>query len=313
MSEKIFNNPVPKIKPKGLLDIIKWKLHSKQPKWPNEVPLITSDIPPARVEGDEIRVSFVGHVSFLIQTQALNILTDPVWSMRASPFSFAGPKRVTPPGIKFEDLPKIDVVLISHNHYDHMDINTIKKLWIKDRPHVIAPLINDAVLKSSISGIEVTTLDWSEKISIINDVEIALEPAQHWSARGLFDQNKALWGTFLISTPKGTICFIGDTGYSKELFEGIGKKYENILLSLIPIGAFEPRWFMSDVHINPEEAILIHQHLNSKFSIGSHFETFQLADDKFDQSRTELDTARAKFNISLNEFITPNIGGVYRF
>jgi len=119
--------------------------------------------------------------------------------MRASPFSFAGPKRVTPPGIKFEDPPKIDVVLISHNHYDHMDINTIKKLWIRDRPHVITPLMNDAVLKSSISGIEVTTLDWSEKISITNDVEIALEPAQHWSARGLFDQNRALWGTFLIN------------------------------------------------------------------------------------------------------------------
>ena len=313
MSDKIFHNLNASIKPKGFADILKWKLSSKQPKWPKLVPLATSDVPPVRVEGDEIRVSFVGHVSFLIQTKSLNILTDPVWSLRTSPFSFAGPKRVTPPGIKFEDLPKIDIVLISHNHYDHLDIATVKKLWLRDRPHIITPLMNDKVLQANIAGIEVTTLNWSEKVSITDDIEIALEPAQHWSARGLFDRNIALWGTFLINLPKGTICFIGDTGYSKEVFETIGNKYENILLSLIPMGAFEPRWFMQDVHINPEEAVLIHQHLNSKYSIGSHFETFQLADDAYDQARSELEAARIKYKISPDTFIVPNIGGAYKF
>ena len=116
MTSKVFQNPNSNIKPKGFLDILKWKLKSKQPQWPEVVPLIASDVPPARVEGDDIRVSFVGHVSFLIQTQSLNILTDPVWSSRCSPFTFAGPKRVTPPGIKFEDLPKIDLVQIGRAH-----------------------------------------------------------------------------------------------------------------------------------------------------------------------------------------------------
>lgn len=236
-----------------------------------------------------------------------------MWSSRASPFNFAGPRRVTPPGIKFEDLPEIDVILISHNHYDHLDIDTLKKLWLRDRPHIICPLMNDKVIKSHIKDVEATVLNWGDKINIKDNFEIALEPAQHWSARGLFDRNKALWGTFLIDTPRGSICFIGDTGYSAELFENIGKEYDNIILSLIPIGAFEPRWFMRDVHINPEEAILIHKHLGSKYSIGSHFETFPLADDQFDQSRSELDAARIKYNISPDTFITPKIGGAYWF
>ena len=313
MSNKIFENLAPGTRPKGFASILKWKLSSKQPKWPEIVPLIASDTPPERVVGDEVRISFVGHVSFLIQTKSLNVLTDPVWPLRANPFSFVGPKRVTLPGIKFEDLPKIDIILISHNHYDHLDIATVKNLWLRDKPRIITPLMNDKVLQSSIAGIEATTLNWSEKIAITDNIEIALEPAQHWSARGLFDRNKALWGTFLINLSKGAICFIGDTGYSKELFENIGSKYENIFVSLIPIGAFEPRWFMRDVHINPEEAVLIHKHLNSKYSIGSHFETFQLADDKFAQARTELEVCRIKHKISPETFISPKIGEVYWF
>jgi L-ascorbate metabolism protein UlaG (beta-lactamase superfamily) len=308
-----FYNTDPNIKPKGFFEALKWKLTSRASPWPKNIPLACEDTPPPVVGGDETRISFVGHVTFLIQTNGLNIITDPVFSDRASPLSFAGPKRVTPPGIAYDNLPKIDVILISHNHYDHMDVPTIKKIWLRDKPLIIAPLKNDITLKANIPHIEIMTLAWGEKTSISQGFEFALEPAQHWSARGLFDRNKALWGTFIIKTPKGHICFIGDTGYNKKIFQDIGNKYQDILVSLIPIGAYEPRWFMKDIHINPEEAALIHQDLNSKHSIASHFQTFRLADDAYDQPAKELEEALVKYNISPQIFITPKIGGVYLF
>ena len=309
---KIFQNLNPNIKPKSLLDLLKWKVKSTKSKWPEMVPIEGTDVPPIRVDDYRVCITFVGHVTFLIQTNGLNILTDPIWSERASPFSFIGPKRVTPPGIKFNDLPSIDVVLISHNHYDHMDIPTIKKLWERDKPQIITPLMNDQIIKSHIPDIEVTTMDWADELSIEGNINIHLEPAQHWSARGLFDQNKALWGTFIIVTNIGSICFIGDSGYNPEIFKSIGKKYD-ISISLIPIGAFEPKWFMKDVHMNPEEALLTHKDLKSKYSIASHFETFKLADDSFKQAAIELEQARCKYEISNRTFITPKIGGAYWF
>lgn len=313
MKAKVFNNLDPKIKPKGFIDFLKWQYKTSRAKWPKSMPITVTDIPPAKIEDNKIRVSFVGHATFLIQVLGLNILTDPIWSARASPFSFIGPKRVTPAGINFADLPKIDIVLISHNHYDHMDIPTIKKLWQRDKPQIITPLMNDTTLKSHISEIKVTTLDWEENITITNSASIYLEPAQHWSARGLFDRNKSLWGTFIIKTSLGSICFIGDSGYSNTLFKDIGDKHKNILLSLIPIGAFEPRWFMRKIHMNPEEAVLVHQDLRSKYSIASHFETFQLADDQFDQAAKELAAALIKYKVSSERFITPKAGNFYWF
>jgi len=295
------------------MDLLKWKMTSKQPKWPKIVPVESLDIPPINVaDSSTVRISFVGHVTFLIQTNGLNILTDPVWSDRASPFSFAGPKRVSKPGIKFDDLPKIDIVLISHNHYDHLDIATIRKLWNRDKPLIITPLMNDRILKSNISDIDVTTLNWGENVEVANNSYIHLEPAQHWSARGVFDQNKALWGTFIINNNARSICFIGDSGYSSDIFNNIGLKY-NILLSLTPIGAYKPRWFMKDVHMNPEEAVLVHKAMRSQYSIASHFNAFQLADEKFDQAITELEHALIQHNISSENFIIPKVGKVYYF
>ncbi len=308
-----FSNLNPEIKPKSWSEVFKWKLLSKQPKWPQLAPLENKVIPPKKVSSPaEICISFVGHVTFLIQTCSFNILTDPVWSERASPFSFIGPKRVTPPGIKWEDLPPIDLVLVSHNHYDHLDLNTIKKLWQRDKPHIITPLNNEKLLQKHIVDIHTTSLDWGQKAIINNNISIHLETAQHWSARSLFDVNKALWGTFVIVTPMGSLCFIGDSGYNPTIFKDIGSKYD-ILVSLIPIGAYEPRWFMKDVHMNPEEAVLTHHDLRSKYSIASHFETFPLADDHFKQASNELEQARNKYSISPETFITPRIGQSYWF
>ncbi|WP_052454727.1 MBL fold metallo-hydrolase [Rickettsia hoogstraalii] len=350
----MFFNIDPNIKPKTLLDILKWKITSKRPKWPTTLPLTSTDIPPQKITDNEtIRISYIGHVTFLIQIDGLNILTDPVWSERVSPFTFAGPKRVVKPGINIIDLPKIDIIVISHNHYDHLDIRTIKDLWLRDKPKIITPLTNDVIIKKHIPNAEIITLGWGESYkeqeiqlnsesfrqdefkskpeertevreqrlgsknslvsSFLNDaVEFYLEPAQHWSARGIFDKNKALWGTFIIKTKIGDICFIGDSGYNDTLFKEIGKKH-NILISLIPIGAYEPRWFMKPVHMNPEEAVFTHLDLNSKYSIASHFDVFQLADEAFNAAPLELRQAMKKHNIDENKFIIPEIGKFFLF
>lgn len=310
----MFFNIDPNIKPKTLLDILKWKITSKRLKWPTTLPLTSTDIPPQKITDNEtIRISYIGHVTFLIQIDGLNILTDPVWSERVSPFTFAGPKRVVKPGINFTDLPKIDVILISHNHYDHLDIRTIKDLWVRDKPKIITPLINDIIIKKHISDAEIVTLGWRESYKDQkNNIEVCLEPAQHWSARGIFDKNKALWGTFIIKTKIGDICFIGDSGYNDTLFKEIGKKH-NILISLIPIGAYEPRWFMKPVHMNPEEAVFTHLDLSSKYSIASHFDVFQLADEAFNAAPLELRQAMKTHNIDENKFIIPEIGEFFLF
>lgn len=295
------------------MDILKWQLTTKRTTWPKKILLANSDVPTNKInEKNKIRVSVVGHVNFLIQTNGLNILTDPVWSKRASPFSLIGPKRVIDPDIELKNLPKIDIIIISHNHYDHMDIPTIRTIWRRDQPKIITPLANDKILKKYIKNIEVTTLNWHQQTIINQDTTINLEPSQHWSARGLFDLNQALWGNFIITTPAGAICFIGDSGYNEELYKNIGEKY-NIFLSMIPIGAFEPRWFMKDVHMNPEEAAMVHQHLKSKYSIAGHFQTFPLASDNYLQAAEELDIALQKHKISKQQFITPTIGKAYWF
>jgi len=310
----MFYNLDPNIKPKNLLDILKWKMTSKRLKWLTLPESVSTDIPPEKITDNEnIRVSYVGHVTFLIQIKGLNILTDPVWSERVSPFTFAGPKRVIKPGINFADLPKIDFILISHNHYDHLDIKTIKDLWLRDKPKIITPLKNDIIIKKHIKDAEIITLGWGDSYKDQKSIiEVCLEPAQHWSARGIFDKNKALWGTFFIKTNIGDVCFIGDSGYNVNIFKEIAKKY-NILLSLIPIGAYEPRWFMKPVHMNPEEAVLTHLDLQSKFSIASHFDVFQLADEAFNVAPLELRQAIKKHNVPENKFIIPKVGNFFLF
>lgn len=331
-------------KPKGIKQLIKWKLTTPASKWPYYIPVKQYDIPPNRIiEADLIRISFIGHVTFFIQTNNLNILTDPVWNERASPFKFIGPKRVTPPGIKFNDLPKIDIILISHNHYDHLDLATIKKLCELYNPIIITPLKNDIILKKHISNVKVITLNWEEQIFFNSDLDllskinfnslhnnfastininkfkyklsITLKPAQHWSARGLFDTNKTLWGSFIIDpcfSDLSTIFFIGDSGYNQALYKTIGEQHK-IFISLLPIGAFAPRWFMQDVHMDPNEAALTHKDLKSNYSIASHFNTFPLASDHYNQSVNEMYIALNKNNISLEQFIIPEIGKAYNF
>lgn len=277
--------------------LLKWRLNRKSIAWPDKVEVFKYDIPPQRVYGDELRVSNVGHVTFLIQTQGLNILTDPVWSKRASPVSFAGPKRVMEPGINFGDLPPIDVIWISHNHYDHLDLKTIEKLWNIHKPRIIAPLGNDSIITSYNKHIVVEAYDWGEEVEISEAVKFHLSPMQHWSARGLFDRNRALWAALTIETNGGNIYFVGDSGYGGgRYFKRDKQKFGKFRLALLPMGAYEPRWFMEYPHMNPNDMVSAYLDLGEPYTVPSHYDVFKLTDEGRGQAKVDLEIAMRKRN-----------------
>ena len=264
---------------KSTSDLLKWMTSRKPGPWTEltEEDIIYGEKPAARISDSTQVITYINHSTFLIQTNGLNIITDPVYSKRVSPFSFAGPKRMRPPGIRFEDLPDLDFVLLSHNHYDHLDINTLKKIKEIHNPTFITPLGVDLYLNKE--GIPKTiSLDWWQETPVSDSVDVAAVRAQHFSSRGMFDRDKTLWAGFVIKSPNGNTYFAGDTGYN-TFFAEIGERYAPIKTSLIPIGAYIPRWFMSPVHVDPAQAVQIHKDLNSELSIGMHFGTFPLADD----------------------------------
>ncbi len=203
-----------------------------------------------------MRFSFVGHASWLIQTAGQNILVDPVWSERASPFSFAGPKRHNDPGIAFDALPPIDAVLVSHGHYDHLDVATLSRLAAKFSPRVITPLGNDVTMRAADSAIRAEAFDWHDRVDLGNGLAVTLVSTRHWSARGLFDRNKALWASFVLETPAGKIYIVCDSGYGSGVhFRRVREAHGPLRAAILPIGAYEPRWFMKDQHMNPEDAV----------------------------------------------------------
>lgn len=265
------------VKAKGLLEVLKWMAGREQGPWHEVTDATPGDKPAERVE-EGIRITFVNHTTFLIQTEGINILTDPVWSERTSPFSFAGPKRMRPPGIRFEDLPKIDVVLISHNHYDHLDVATMQRVVKEHKPRIITPLGVKAFFEEEdMKGAQ--DIDWWEEIKITESVSIQAVPAQHFSGRGMFDRDKTLWCGFVLKRKAGNLYFAGDTGYNEIAFKEIGERCSPILVSILPIGAYKPNWFMSPIHTSPEDAVKIFLDVKTKAAIASHFGTFPLADD----------------------------------
>lgn len=283
---------------KNFFDFLKWQLTKKHSSWPDKVLNLSFDCPPSRVMGSELRVSCVGHVTFLIQTHGLNILTDPVWSDRASPLRFFGPKRVIDPGIVFENLPPIDVVWVSHNHYDHLDLATIDALWRKHKPRIITPFGNDSIIKSYDSKIEVEAYDWGDQVIIDDNVKFQIEPMQHWSARGLLDRNKALWAALNIKTPSGNIYFIGDSGYGEgRYFKKAKEKFGTFRLALLPMGAYEPRWFMKYAHMNPEDMVRAHIDLGQPLTVPSHYDVFKLTDEPRGEALVNLEKAKKLLSV----------------
>jgi L-ascorbate metabolism protein UlaG (beta-lactamase superfamily) len=284
--------------------LLKWRFSARNKAlWPASYPSPFHEIPPERVTGSTLRVTFIGHASFLYQTEGLNLLVDPVWSERASPFAFIGPKRVNPPGVSFEDLPPIDIVLLTHNHYDHLDLPTMARLWHQHHPRIITPLGNDTILKNFIPQVRVETADWGDSITLGPQLTVRLEPTLHWSARGMLDRLHALWASFAIRTSAGTIFHIGDTGFGEgSLYREISRRHPDIRLATLPIGAYEPRWFMHPHHVNPEEAVEIFNLLKARKAIAHHWGTFPLSDEGIDHPPETLALARAKHGISEERF-----------
>jgi len=300
------------IEPLGFRDLMRWQFGGGRDRWPKSVP---SPFQPAKpdlhVAGENIRVTMVGHATMLIQVAGLNILTDPVWSDRASPFAFAGPKRVVAPGIAFDDLPLIDLVFVSHNHYDHLDVATLRRLQAKHRPHVVTPLGNDTIIRRAVPTMQVTAMDWGERISL-EGINIYAEPAHHWSARGTGDRRMALWAAFVLATPAGKIYHIGDTGFHGGFnYKAARQEHDGFRLAILPFGAYEPRWFMKGQHQNPDEAVMGMKLANAAYVAGHHFATFQLTDESVDAPVKALTTAMIEHGISPDRFRPLRAGEVF--
>ncbi|ACU89313.1 conserved hypothetical protein [Desulfomicrobium baculatum DSM 4028] len=301
-----FDNPWDPM-PNRFGDFLKWRLTAERGYWPEHV-AVEPTLPPQRVMGEELRVTYVGHATVLLQTRGLNILTDPIWSERASPFSFAGPRRVAAPGVRFEDLPPIDLVLVSHNHYDHLDLPTLARLHQAFNPLVLTPLGNDATIRSAVPEMRLRTLDWGQSFTVNEQVRLVLEPMQHWSARGLFDRLEALWGAFVIDAPGGAIYFLADAGYAGHLSKDFVAKYGPPRLSLLPVGAYEPQWFMRYAHMNPAEAVQTFLDLGLGNAMGTQHEVFPMADEAYAAPRRELSQALHSRGIDESLFLLPKVG-----
>jgi L-ascorbate metabolism protein UlaG (beta-lactamase superfamily) len=256
-----------------------------------------------------LEIIFINHASFLIQIEGVNIITDPIWSERSSPVSFFGPKRFINPPFKITELPKIDYVLISHSHFDHLDLPTLKTLKTLFNPVFIGGLGTcKFLLRNGIKNC--IQKDWGEKVEVKKNFNIFFEKAKHWSKRSLFDTNKILWGSFVIASNKYKVYFAGDTGYGKH-FQIIGDEYNGFDVALLPIGAYKPQYIMKYSHINPYEAALAHKDLKAKLSLGMHLKTFQLTDEGFNDPIIKLKVAKNNLNLKKQEFKVLNFGERY--
>lgn len=248
-----------------------------------------------------LRAYFVNHATFLVQIEGVNILTDPIWSKRASPFTFAGPKRVTNPGLKLDELPHIDAVLISHDHYDHLDLETILELKRRFNPKFFVGLgVKELLYRYGIR--EVEEMAWGESRSLTPAIKVHFVPGQHHSGRGLFDANTSLWGGFVVKSAKFSFYFLGDTGYDEKMFRAVKAKFPSLDLALIPIGAYEKRECLKFVHVNPEEAVLVHNILRPRRSIPMHYGTFRLGTEGYGGPLRDLKAAKAKWGVGEEEF-----------
>lgn len=278
--------------------LLKWLLvhRTTRPRPKDPPPSVFGRATPSfvapRAPGSQLTITWVGHSSLLIQLGGLNILTDPMWSERASPASFAGPRRWVPPGIAFQELPPIDGVLLSHNHYDHLDVRTVRRLAAGHPNAVwIVPIGLGAFLtKRGVRGAAVTELDWWQEHQV-GPVRIAGTPAQHFSSRGFGDRGDTLWCGWALAADSGQrVFFAGDTGFHPD-FARIGQRYGPFDVALLPIGAYEPRWFMRYLHMNPEEAIAAYRALGARTMVPIHWGTFKLTDEAMDEPPTRARAA----------------------
>lgn len=298
-----FFNPGQPSSDRSLGDLWRWQTAGLRAKWPLEVPVQPTRPPP---RSEALRVTMVGHATVLIQVAGLNIVTDPVWSHRASPVQWAGPSRVTAPGIAFDDLPAMDAVLLSHNHFDHLDLPTLKRLVARDDPRILTPLGNDSIVRRAVPAARIEAGDWNASFQLPG-AEITIVRANHWSSRSGRDRRMALWGGFMLRAGERLIYFAGDTGYG-EIFGQMRDAFGPPDMALLPIGAYAPRWFMAAQHCDPAEAVRIFEELGAEQAVAIHWGTWQLTDEPRDEPPRLLREALDRRNLGPERFAILNPG-----
>ena len=302
---KTFFNPGEK-PDRGMLDLIKWKLTSRAEAWPERVEVDRRPLPPAPAS-DGIVATWVGQSTVLLRSASATILTDPIFSDRAGPLPWAGPRRAAPPGVDFAAVPKVDVILLSHDHFDHCDLPTLRMLARRDDPLAVAPLAHRPLLAGA--GLRrIVELDWWQAHACAPGLDATLVPALHWCRRRPFGTNRRLWGGFMLRAGRRLVYFAGDSGYDQRLFAGIGGRFGAPDLAILPIGAYEPRWFMRSAHMNPPEAVQAHLDVRARRSIGVHWGTFQLTDEGREEPVRALAEARRLAGLSSEAFDAPPLG-----
>ncbi len=285
-----------------LLDVLRWQFNRQRTPWPRWVEISPSPLPATPQDGG-VAATWVNHSTFLLQTAQGSLLTDPVFSDRVGPVSWAGPRRVHAPGVAFGALPRIDVVLLSHDHYDHCDLPSLHRLAREHQPLFIAPLGHRALLAGA-GATRIIELDWWQTHQPWAGFTVTLTPTQHWSRRSIGGTNRRLWGGFYLHTGTRRVWFLGDSGYDETLFREIGRRCGAPDLALIPIGAYEPRWFMQAAHMNPEEAVRTHHDAGAQRSVAMHWGTFQLTDEGREEPAHALRQARNAAGLAGEKFLT---------
>ena len=295
---------------RGWRDILRWKLSAQPRPWPHRVEFAPAS-KPLEPPGRQCVATWIGHSTFLLRTPTLTFITDPVFSERAGPLGWFGPRRVHRPGIAFADLPPIDAVLLSHDHYDHWDLPTLRELARRHDPLFVTPLRHADLLRQA-GARRAVELDWWQTHPLAG-ARITLTPAQHWSNRIGRPRNHRLWGGYFVNLPgpaaradteseERTFWFAGDTGYHAPMFEAIRRHCGRPDLALLPIGAYEPRWFMAPVHMNPAEAVQVHRQLEARLSLAMHWGTFRLTDEAREDPLRELEQARRDQGVASEAF-----------
>jgi L-ascorbate metabolism protein UlaG (beta-lactamase superfamily) len=305
-----FFNPGQAATDRSLAALVRWRMGGNRSPWPKRVANASTAKPTARV--GELMVTMVGHATVLVQLAGCNLLIDPIWSERASPLRWAGPRRVNDPGVAFADLPPIDAVLITHNHYDHLDMATLRRLHGAHHPRFIAPLGNEVLLTKAIGANNAETADWGDTIPIGDQVRVTLVPAHHWSARVLGDRRMALWCGYVIQSSAGFVYNAGDTAYGDgRIFLDVAERFGFPDVAILPIGAYEPRWFMKNQHANPEEAVRIMMACRARQALGVHWGTFQLTNEARLAPKEALAAALRQHDISRDRFLALEPGEVW--
>lgn len=304
----VFRNRYPHGRP-GLRDLLRWNRERRRLGLPAPPKADLSPVPPdlerLRSGAPRGRVTWIGHSTLLVQMAGLNILTDPHFSAYAAPVPGLGPRRWQPPGLGLDELPGVDMVLISHNHYDHLDLPSVRALAARNPDALFAvPRGLEKWFATRMPHAQVRSMDWDERLPADSGtgLEVCFVSVQHWSKRGLWDTDRSLWGGFALLSAGMRFFFAGDLGYSAACRD-IGRLYGPFDLAAIPIGAYEPRWFMHNQHINPEEAVQVHRDIRSRRSLGIHWGTFHgITDEPLDQPPVDLAEARERAGLPPEEF-----------